>query len=167
MDEISYARSIIEKDVRGEFSGVSERLKNQEGAKLAIIQNEMASLQRDVERIDNLVKHYQEIRQTPIQFLIRYRNFREEAETMISKPFKKDITETPYDLPRELTDLRDKLSRKSSMVQLLKVKDEIIHQMFQSKKDYEKQTIQNFNQMTAAEVKSWAQLTDKYTQDLE
>lgn len=108
---------------------------------MAIIQNEMANLQSDIERIDNLVKHYDEFRKTPIQFLIRYRNFREEAETMISKPFKKEITETPYDLPRELAELREKLSAKSSLLLLLKTKDEIIHQMFNSKKEYEKQTI--------------------------
>jgi hypothetical protein len=127
MDEITYAKSIIDKDVRVEFGGVTDRLKNAEGTKLAVIQNEMASLQNDIERIDNLIKEYDCIRSDPLQFLLRYRSVREEVESLISKPFKKEITETPYDLPRELAELRDKLARKSSMLSLLKVKDEVIY----------------------------------------
>ena len=42
MDEITYVRSIIEKDIKGEYGGIIDRLKNAEGKKIAVIQNEMA-----------------------------------------------------------------------------------------------------------------------------
>lgn len=167
MDEISYARSIVEKDARAEFSGVVDRLKEAEGQKVAVIQNEMSQLQNDIERVDSLADNYEGYRKNPLEFLMRYRNLREEVEGIISKPFKKDITETPFDLPRELADLRSKIKRKKALLPLLKLKDEIIWGVFKKKKDLEVSTVARFNQATAQEVKAWADLTDKYTNQLE
>ena len=70
MDETSYVRSIIEKDARGEFSGVIDRLKNNEGQKLAIIQNEMSQLQNDIQGIDNSIEGYEQCRSDPVEFLL-------------------------------------------------------------------------------------------------
>ena len=167
MDEISYARSIIEKDCRSEFGGVVGRLQTAEGKKQAVIQNEMAQLQAEIERVDSLVENYDKYRLNPLQMLLRYRSNKEEVEGMIAKPFKKEITVYPYDLPRELAELRAKLARRSIIPKILKMRDNIIWNLFNNKKESEKQAIEKFNRLTAEEVKAWAGLTDKYTKDLE
>lgn len=106
MDEISYVRSIIEKDVRGEFSGLIDRVKDSEGQKVAIIQNEMSHLQTEIEKIDKTIDGYELVRKNPVEFLLKARMLKDSVDSAISNPFKKDISETPYDLPRELTELR-------------------------------------------------------------
>jgi len=166
MDEISYVRSVIEKDIRGEFGGIVDRLKNAEGKKVAIIQNEMAQLQTDIDKIDSLVENYETIKGDKISFLLRSRSLREDVENILLKVFKTDIDQTPYDLPRELKDLKDKLEKKTVGQQLLKLKDEIIWRLFNQKQLKETETIEKFNKTVADEIDSWAKLTDKYSEEL-
>jgi hypothetical protein len=166
MDEIHYVKSIIEKDVKGEFGGIVDRLKNSEGKKIAVIQNDMANLQCDIDKIETLATHYEEIRSDKIQFLLRSRGLREEVENLLLKSFKTDLDETPYDLPRELKELREKLERKTVGTRLLKFKDEIIWRLFNERKHREVQSIETFNKSVADEIESWARLTDKYSEEL-
>lgn len=42
----------------------------------------------------------------PCPFLLRSRQIYENIEYLVSKPFKVNIDVYPYDLPRELTELR-------------------------------------------------------------
>jgi hypothetical protein len=166
MDEINYVRGIIEKDVKGEFGGIVDRLKGAEGKKIAVIQNEMAHLQADIDRIETIAAHYEEIKGDKVQFLLRSRNFREDVENILLKAFRTEIDQTPYDLPRELKDLREKLERKTVGNQLLKFKDEIIWRLFNERKNRETQSIDKFNHSVAQEIESWAKLTDKYSGEL-
>lgn len=166
MDEIQYVKSIIEKDIKGEFGGIVDRLKNAEGKKIAVIQNEMAHLQADIDRIESIAAHYEEIKGDRVKFLLRSRNFREEVENILLKAFKTEIDQTPYDLPRELKDLREKLERKTVGNQLLKFKDEIIWRLFNERKTRETQSIERFNHSVAQEIESWAKLTDKYGEEI-
>lgn len=166
MDEIHYVKSIIEKDIKGEFGGIIDRLKSAEGKKVAVIQNEMAHLQSDIDRIESISNHYEQIKGDRIQFLLRSRNFREEVENILLKAFKTEIDQTPYDLPRELKDLREKLERKTVANQLLRFKDEVIWRLFNERKNRETESVEKFNQSVAQEIESWAKLTDKYSEEL-
>lgn len=166
MDEISYVRSIIEKDIRGEFGGIVDRLKNAEGKKTAIIQNEMAHLQTDIEKIDQLIENYDNIKSDRVFFLLRSRGLREEVENLLLKVFRTEIDQNPYDLPRELKELREKLERKNVGQQLLRLKDEIIWRLFNDKQKREEESIEKFNKTVAQEIESWAKLTDKYGEEL-
>lgn len=165
MDEINYVRSIIEKDIKGEFGGILDRLKNAEGKKVAVIQNEMAQLQSDIERIDALVANYEQIKGDRVLFLLRSRSLREDVESLLLKAFKTDIDQTPYDLPRELKELREKLERKNVGQQLLKLKDEIIWKLFNDRKNREVEAVEKFNNSVANEIESWAKLADKYAEE--
>jgi len=166
MDEIAYVRSVIEKDARGEFGGVIDRLRGAEGQKLAIIQNEMATLQNEVQRIDSTLENYETYRTNPIEFLLRARILKDRVDSMISNPFKREITVNPYDLPRELTELRTKLQKKTSMNYILKWKDEVIWQLYNSKKDQEREEVERYNFEASKEIEAWSKLTDKYTAQL-
>jgi hypothetical protein len=166
MDEIHYIKGIIEKDIKGEFGGIIDRLKSAEGKKIAVIQNEMAHLQADIDRIEAIAGQYEEFKADKIKFLLRSRNFREDVENILLKAFKVEVDETPYDLPRELKDLREKLERKTVGNQLLKFKDEIIWRLFNERKTREVQSVEKFNHSVAQEIESWAKLTDKYSEEL-
>lgn len=44
IEEIRYVKTLIERDIRSEYSGILERLKSAEGLKTAVLQHEMAEL---------------------------------------------------------------------------------------------------------------------------
>lgn len=54
MEEIKYVKLIIERDIRAEYGGLLERLKSAQGIKIAILQHEMAELQKDSDMINDL-----------------------------------------------------------------------------------------------------------------
>ena len=60
MEEIKYVKTIIERDVRAEYVGILERLKSAEGNKLAVLQHEMAEIQKDLDMINDLGNTYNE-----------------------------------------------------------------------------------------------------------
>lgn len=166
MDEITYVRGVIEKDVKGEFGGILDRLRGAEGKKVAVLQNQMAGLQADVEKIDHLFHEYDQVKGDKIEFLLRSRSVREDVEGLLLKVFRTDIDQTPYDLPRELKELRAKLERKAVGTQLLKLKDEVIWRLFTEKKDREEKAIENYNTQVSTENSSWQNFIDKHTQEL-
>jgi Ca2+-binding EF-hand superfamily protein len=165
MDEISYVRNVIEKDIKTEFGGIVDRLKNAEGKKVAVIQNEMSHLQADIEKIDAGVAEYDRIHGDKVEFLLRSRSLREDIEGLLLKSFKREIDQTPYDLPRELKELRERLDKKKMGTELLKMKDEIIWRLFNEKKVREEDSVVKFNQTVSEEIASWAKLTDKYSEE--
>lgn len=69
----------------------------------------MSELQKDLDRINDVGHNFNEFTKDPnepIGFLLRSRNLYENIENMVAKPFKVNIDVYPYDLPRELTEMR-------------------------------------------------------------
>lgn len=52
IEEIKVNRLNIEREIKKEYNLMIERLKNQEGSKVALLVHEMNELQKDVDRID-------------------------------------------------------------------------------------------------------------------
>ena len=92
-----------------------ERLNISAGNKFAILNHEMATLQRDLESINNLGNEFFELtnmnpenntvpetnpHKGMVPFLLRSKFLQEEAEELISKPIKTSVDVYPYDLPR-------------------------------------------------------------------
>jgi hypothetical protein len=63
------------------------------------------------------------------------------SKGLLLKSFKKEIDQTPYDLPRELKELRERLDKKKVGTELLKMKDEIIWRLFNEKKVREEDSV--------------------------
>jgi len=94
MEEIKYVKLIIERDIRAEYGGILERLKSAEGIKLAILQHEMAELQKDCDMINDLGSMFNEFTRKEadqMNFLLRSRNLYENIEYLVAKPFKVNI----------------------------------------------------------------------------
>jgi hypothetical protein len=166
MDEIKFIRSIIEKDAVVEFNGMIDRSRCCEGQKTAVLQNEMAQLQKEIGRIDQIVGEYAKIRDDEAEMMLRARALKETVESIMTRPFKKEIDVTPEDLPRELTNLRAILHRASAMPALLKIKNEIIYQLHQDETGIHKNAVSNFNQMASKELESWSQYLSQTQADV-
>lgn len=61
LDEIKAVKGVIDKDIRTEYAGIMERLRSAEGVKLAVLQHDIAEVQKDITRIDEILMTMEEI----------------------------------------------------------------------------------------------------------
>jgi len=61
LDEIKAFKGVIEKDIRDEYAAIMARLKSAEGVKLAVLQYDIAEIQKDITRIDEILMSMEEI----------------------------------------------------------------------------------------------------------
>jgi hypothetical protein len=52
LDEIKTVKGVIERDIRNEYAAIMERLRSAEGVKSAVLQHDIAEIQKDITRID-------------------------------------------------------------------------------------------------------------------
>lgn len=61
LDEIKTVKTVIERDIRNEYAGIMERLRSAEGVKTAVLQHDIAEVQKDITRIDEILMFMEEI----------------------------------------------------------------------------------------------------------
>lgn len=190
IEEIKTVKGIIDRDIKNEYGGVIERLNSAEGVKLAILQHDIAEVQKDVNRIDEILQHLDELNgsapvsvfpapqmpeaQQPIGaqgmnmigFLSKYKKLQEDVDYCITKQFKVDISVIPNDLPRELAEKRVKLEEHNKQKDLLKQKNDIILKLVEEKKVREHTIKDELDKQTRREITQWVNLVDNYAEEL-
>lgn len=63
LDEIKAVKNVIDKDIKNEYAAIMERLRSAEGVKLAVLQHDIAEIQKDITRIDEILMTMEEIAQ--------------------------------------------------------------------------------------------------------
>ena len=169
--EIKSVSGIIERDIKTEYSGILERLSSAEGVKYAVLQHDMAEIQKDIERIDSIFDSLDEYLQGEsrgdfVGFLIKFRELHEYIEYAVTKQFKTKIEVYPNDLPRELTERRQILERAEKSESLLKLKDEIIWNLIQEKKKLTQVAEVDLDKAVQQEWNEWAKLIERYSEEL-
>jgi palmitoyltransferase len=61
LEEIKTVKQVIERDIRNEYAAIMERLKSAEGIKTAVLQHDIAELQKDITRIDEVLMFMEDI----------------------------------------------------------------------------------------------------------
>ena len=61
LDEIKTVKNVIDRDIRNEYAGIMERLRSAEGVKTAVLQHDIAEVQKDITRIDEILMFMEEI----------------------------------------------------------------------------------------------------------
>lgn len=140
LDEIKTVKNVIERDIRNEYAAIMERLRSAEGVKSAVLQHDIAEVQKDITRIDEILMFMEDVstvqdqaqpdQQTAgpnaVRFLHGYRQLNENIEYAVTKHFKVEIDVFPNDLPRELAERQILLEHYEEQRKLLKFKDDVI-----------------------------------------
>ena len=61
LEEIKTVKSVIERDIRNEYAGIMQRLTDAEGVKTAVLQYDIAEIQKDITRIDEILLFMEDI----------------------------------------------------------------------------------------------------------
>ena len=169
MEEIKYVRSVIEQDARAQFGGILERLKSAEGQKLSVLQHMMAEVQQDIDAINVLTREFTEMTDkgnNPLEFMIKSPTVNHNIEFLMNKPFKREIDVVPYDLPRELSSLREEIQQCEMLENLDKLKKEIIFGVYSTVREAEKSVVDGLDVAANEELGQWAVLAEKYSDEL-
>ena len=69
LDEVKSVKMVIERDIRNEYAAIMERLKSSEGVKTAVLQHDIAEVQKDITRIDEILMFMEDItgEEPPVQ----------------------------------------------------------------------------------------------------
>ncbi len=170
LGEIKSVCGIIEKDIKTEYSGMLDRLGSVEGTKLAILQHDMASLQKDIERIDSALNSVDEFSQGDSKcdyaaFLAKFKEMREYMEYAITKPFKSEIAVTPQDLPGEQMVRQNTFEKAKQVDNLLRLKDKIILDLLRENKKAQTSEAE-LETAVQQDWGEWQGLIDRFTQCL-
>jgi hypothetical protein len=95
----------IERDMKGEFSAMSDRLQGSYGSKTAILTHQITELQGDLERMNEIIRTV-ETSQDVVSFLRQSKDLRDSMEVVLSKPTLVNVAVSPGDLPCELAGIR-------------------------------------------------------------
>jgi septal ring factor EnvC (AmiA/AmiB activator) len=92
IDKVKNTKNEIERNIRSEYAEMIENLRSEEGKKLAVLQYETANLQKDVNKIEDIINLVNDIGESEspdmIAFLLQYKNLNELLEQCLAKPFK-------------------------------------------------------------------------------
>lgn len=61
LDEIKTVKNVIERDIRNEYAAIMERLRSAEGVKSAVLQHDIAEIQKDITRIDEILMFMEDV----------------------------------------------------------------------------------------------------------
>ena len=161
LEEVREAKSIIEKDMKGEFSAMNERLNSDCGTKVALLEYDVGELQADLDRIDFVVNSIQSANSDILSFLAKFSNIRDNTDLILAKPFRTEVNIDPETLPKELIDIRENVLKYPALKSLLKTKDEIIFKLIHESENYGK-----VDDQTQKELAEWAKLTEKFSIEL-
>lgn len=157
VEKIRYVKTMIEKDIKAEFSRVLERLRSAEGAKTAVLLHELAALQKEVDKIDDLTAYVTDLTKEttdPIVLLVKMRQIADELEITAARPFKQQIDITP-DLPMELEQQREKIEKMKISQEIIDFKDNVIARLIKEKEEHFDKVKAEIDKKAKTEIDEW------------
>ena len=167
--EVHESRQEIEQEAREYFVGMTDRLDRKFRVKMAVLNVQCEALSKDLEDIDRLKKLVEEQAKpgrSKVELMRLIPIHRENISYIMTKPLDKEIKEAPYDLPRELFDLRQELERMGEYDMLIAFKDRIIVEMSLESMGKTQATRKVVEIEGRDEIGEWTKLADKLSQRL-
>ena len=167
ISEVQAIRQEIEEETRETFSGMIGRLESCEKPKMALLAAQIHQAELDINNIENTIQTVQELsRSSPVALLSKLPVLKENINYMITKPFEKEISETPNDLPRELYFIRRELEDADNFANLLAFKNEIIFSLTRLAKKEREHFNATTGQQMDGELNDWIEMAERQEAEL-
>ena len=185
-EQVKLVKGGIEREIRNYYSEMIDELNSVEGKKLAVINYESSILQKDMNKMNEIINYFNELGSgnadpDMISFLLRFKQLNEMIEIQIAKPIKTNVSVDLNDFPNRIEEQKLKYSKVDKYEKILKLKDDIIWKICNDKKinhsDVEEEIekmkllkdneLNQFKEKSKNEIEEWAKLSDKYAVELQ
>ena len=168
-NEIKRNKNKIMNNLQKNLNDKIENLVLLEGKKLAILNYNSTSIQKEINIIQEIINNITEYNncepQEMLNFIFKFPKLNEMTENIIAKKINKNIEINFNDFPKEENEKRKKLYIYNQLIELNNIKDEIIWKILTEHKYYhnEKEILNK----SINEIKEWEKLSNKYALELE
>lgn len=173
INEVKTNKSIISKTVQEEYSYYLNRLKEQEGKKLSLIQYNYNEIICDLEVMDDIFQLIEACNHNnsndEVDFLLKYKQIKESVDGIVNKkPLEYSQLEvSASDFEKFIEENHKKLEKYEKIKELLKEKDNLIWELINEKRNkvISDEYLHKRKELMK-EVEEWGHLSYKYLKEL-
>ena len=165
--KINISKKELVRDIRAQYTALSEKVKDIEGKRNAILSYETNQLQIDNNNIQDINNYISDVQSqknvSMISFLLQFPQLKNKIERILEKPLKEKIdTSKLEDYPNELEERHKILEDYENVVKLSESKSETIYKILSEKKHKEKIILENARKKSMEQIEEKAKLSDKF-----
>ena len=165
--KINIAKKELVRDVRKQYTALSEKVKDVEGKRNAILSYETSQLQIDNNNIQDINNYISDVQSqknvSMISFLLQFPQLKSKIERILEKPLRERIDLSKMeDYPNELEERHKILEDYDNVVKLSESKSETIYKILSEKKHKEKTILENARKKSMEQIEEKAKLSDKF-----
>ena len=170
-EKVNLAKKDLVRDIRSQYSVLSEKIKDVEGKRNAILSFETSQLQYDSNNIQDINNYLSDVQSkkgpTMISFLLQFPQLKSKIERLLEKPLKEKIDLSNIEnYPNDLEERHKILEDYDKIKKQLETKNDTIWKILNEKKEREKNIIDNAKKKSMELIEEKAKLSDKYDKDL-
>lgn len=170
-EKVNLAKKDLVRDIRSQYSVLSEKIKDVEGKRNAILSFETSQLQYDSNNIQDINNYLSDVQSkkgpTMISFLLQFPQLKSKIERLLEKPLKEKIDLSNIEnYPNDLEERHKILEDYDKIKKQLETKNDTIWKILNEKKEREKNIIDNAKKKSMDLIEEKAKLSDKYDKDL-
>ena len=171
IEKLNNTRTNLIRDIRAQYSQLSQKIKNVEGKREAVLAYETMELQADLNAINDnrtFINDIQENKDSDIiNFLVQYYQLDARMDAIIDKNLKEKINSEELErYPNELEERHKTIADYDKMQELLEERNKEIMNVIKEKKDRESSLLQEAKESAAQEIQSWVKKSSKLEDEL-
>lgn len=171
VDKVNNSKKELIRDIRAQYSELSEKIKDIEGKRNAILSYETSQIQADANNIQDINNYINDIQNKKgpnmINFLLQFPQLKNKMDRILEKPIKEKIDLSNIEnYPNDLEKRHKILEDFDKIKKMLANKDEEIWKILMEKKNKELDLIEKAKKKSQDQIEEWIKLSDKYQKDL-
>ena len=170
-EKVNKEKKNLIRDIRSQYSVLSEKIKDVEGKRNAILSYETSQLQFDNNNIQDINYYLSDVQSkkgpSMISFLLQYPQLKNKMERILEKPLKEKIDLSDVEnYPNDLEERHKILEDYDKIQKQLETRNDTIWKLINEKKQKEKMILDNAKKKSMEQIEEKAKLSDKYDKDL-
>ena len=170
-EKVNLSKKDLVRDIRAQYTALSEKIKDIEGKRNAVLSFETSQLQYDSNNIYDINNYIIDVQSkkgpTMISFLLQFPQLKSKIERILEKPLKEKIDLSNIEnYPNDLEERHKILADYDKIKNQLETKDDTIWKILNEKKQKEKNILDNAKKRSMEQIEEKAKLSDKYDKDL-
>ena len=169
--KITNSKKDLERNIRKQFTFLSEKIKDIEGKKNAVLSFEINQLQTQSNSIQDIINYVNDMTNSNnndvINFLLQYKKIDENINKIIEKPIKEKIDLSFIeDFPNDLEERHKKINDFDKVKKEIEKRDETIWEIVNEKRKKERELIRKAKEKSDNIISEWVAKCDSYEEQL-